>query len=160
MDVNERNDLINAGWKDEGTGWYSDEHKSVPLYREYNPNAVTGTHNYTTDKAEHDKLVSLGWRDEGIGWYGITPSDSKYKPGDIVLLGSYEQDNDLSNGAEPIEWQVLKTGTHSSFQNIFLITRVIMKSKGISPGRTARYGHGSIMISTIPHSQPPARKGF
>ena len=29
------------------------------------------------------------------------------KAGDTVILGSYEQDNDPGNGAEPIEWQVL-----------------------------------------------------
>ncbi|MDE6744175.1 MAG: hypothetical protein K2J95_09880 [Lachnospiraceae bacterium] len=28
--------------------------------------------------------------------------------GDIVLFGSYEQDNDIENGAEPIAWQVLE----------------------------------------------------
>lgn len=28
--------------------------------------------------------------------------------GDIVLFGSYEQDNDIGNGAEPIAWQVLE----------------------------------------------------
>ena len=49
---------------------YSDDAKSVPLYREYNPNAKTGTHNYTTKKSEHDFLVKNGWKNEGIGWYG------------------------------------------------------------------------------------------
>ena len=29
------------------------------------------------------------------------------KPGDIVIFGSYEQDNDESNGTEDIEWLVL-----------------------------------------------------
>ena len=105
----ERQSCIKAGWRDEKIGWYSDDKKSVPLYREYNPFEVVGTHNYTTSKAEHDNLVSIGWKDEGIGWYGVTPPESKYNPGDIVILGSYEQDNDLSNGAEPIEWQVLGT---------------------------------------------------
>ena len=107
----ERQMCIDAGWKDENIGWYSDDEKSVPLYREYNPNATTGTHNYTSNKSEHDNLVSLGWADEGIGWYGITPSetDPEYVTGDTVILGPYEQDNDLSNGAEPIEWQVVGT---------------------------------------------------
>ena len=31
------------------------------------------------------------------------------KVGDLVYFGSYEQDNDLENGAEPIEWIVLST---------------------------------------------------
>ncbi|MBP0983290.1 MAG: toll/interleukin-1 receptor domain-containing protein [Oscillospiraceae bacterium] len=30
------------------------------------------------------------------------------EPGDIITFGSYEQDNNLSNGAEPIEWVVLE----------------------------------------------------
>ena len=29
-------------------------------------------------------------------------------PGEIVTFGRYEQDNDSSNGAEPVEWQVLE----------------------------------------------------
>ena len=29
------------------------------------------------------------------------------KKGDVVRFGSYEQDNDLSNGSETLEWQVL-----------------------------------------------------
>lgn len=32
---------------------------------------------------------------------------SKAQVGDMVLFGSYEQDNDISNGAEAIEWLVL-----------------------------------------------------
>ena len=29
-------------------------------------------------------------------------------PGDVVTFGRYEQDDDSSNGAEPVEWQVLE----------------------------------------------------
>ncbi len=36
-----------------------------------------------------------------------TPGLADLKPGDIFLYGVYEQDNDLSNGKEPIEWVVL-----------------------------------------------------
>jgi hypothetical protein len=43
----------------------------VPLYRQYNPYAVSGSHNYTTNKKENDALVKIGWIEEGIGWYGI-----------------------------------------------------------------------------------------
>lgn len=32
---------------------------------------------------------------------------SKYKVGDIITLGSYEQDNDTSNGKEKIDWIIL-----------------------------------------------------
>ena len=74
----ERDHLVSVGWKDEGVGWYSDDAKGVPLYRQFNPNVDpsaprnnSGSHNYTTSKAENDHLVSLGWRAEGIGWYGV-----------------------------------------------------------------------------------------
>lgn len=62
--------LRGVGWSYEGVGWYSDDARAVPLYRDYNPNAFANNHHYTTSAAERDWLESLGWRDEGIGWYG------------------------------------------------------------------------------------------
>ncbi len=59
------------GWNDEGVGWFSDEAHGTPLYRQYNPYATVGTHNYTTSRDENDMLVSIGWNAEGIGWYGV-----------------------------------------------------------------------------------------
>ena len=38
---------------------------------------------------------------------GETSSDGEFKAGDIITFGTYEQDNDSSNGAEPVEWLVL-----------------------------------------------------
>ena len=74
----ERDMLVRAGWRYEGVGWYSDDAKGTPLYRQFNPNVNpaaprnnSGSHNYTTSRAEHDHLVSVGWRGEGIGWYGM-----------------------------------------------------------------------------------------
>ncbi|MDO4538298.1 MAG: hypothetical protein Q4B54_09070 [Coriobacteriales bacterium] len=37
----------------------------------YNPNAKTGSHNYTKSAGERDGLIKLGWNNEGIGWYAI-----------------------------------------------------------------------------------------
>lgn len=37
------------------------------------------------------------------------------EPGTIVLFGSYEQDHDLTNGTEPIEWIVLDTDETTGF---------------------------------------------
>ena len=62
--------LIKAGWKYEGIGWFSDSSEGQVLYRLYNPNAVAGAHHYTTSASERDKLISLGWRYEGTAWYG------------------------------------------------------------------------------------------
>ena len=37
----------------------------------------------------------------------ILSAAAALKPGDSFTFGSYEQDNDPDNGAEPVEWQVL-----------------------------------------------------
>ncbi|WP_019893742.1 hypothetical protein [Allobaculum stercoricanis] len=72
-DQNEVNVLQSVGWKLEGVGWYSADasQQSVPIYRQYNPNAKTGSHNYTSDANENKQLGQLGWKLEGIGWYGL-----------------------------------------------------------------------------------------
>ena len=114
-DAGEKDDLINRGWRDEGIAWYSDDKKSVSIYRDCNPNVNVGTHNYTASKSEHDNLVLLGWKDEGIGWYGL----------DTVILGTYEQDNDPSNGPEPIEWQVV--GIRNG--HILLLSKYVLDCK-------------------------------
>ena len=49
----------------------ADDQQRVPLYRQYNPNAAAGSHNYTTSIDEHWQLVGIGWQDEGISWYGL-----------------------------------------------------------------------------------------
>ena len=110
MDEDKRDGFIAEGWSDEGIGWYSDEIETIPVFGLYNKNALqAGAYHFTADESERDSLIELGWTDEGIGWYGVTPAESEYVPGDTVILGSYEQDNDLSNGPEPIEWQVIGT---------------------------------------------------
>jgi hypothetical protein len=67
----ERDTLVSLGWNFEGVGWYSDVNHTVPLYRQYNPNAFACNHNYTTSKEENDWLATIGWNAEGISWYGI-----------------------------------------------------------------------------------------
>ncbi|WP_289183396.1 hypothetical protein [uncultured Dubosiella sp.] len=67
QNVEERDGLINVGWRYENISWIAPLRSSVPVYRLYNPNA--GDHHYTIDKEERDHLISVGWRDENIGWY-------------------------------------------------------------------------------------------
>ena len=63
---------MKVGWRYEGIGWYSAENAGrAPLYRQYNPNATAGTHNFTLSIAERDNLVRLGWHDEGTAWYAV-----------------------------------------------------------------------------------------
>lgn len=37
----------------------------------------------------------------------VFPAFAQVETGDVITFGHYEQDNDISNGAEPIEWLVL-----------------------------------------------------
>ncbi len=74
MDLNEYMTLALQGWQQEGVGWYSDPNETVPVYRQFAPSLVTGTHNYTTDANERAVNAASGaWLDEGIGWYGVNP---------------------------------------------------------------------------------------
>lgn len=43
---------------------------------------------------------------------------SKLNIGDYVLFGSYEQDNDTTNGAEPIEWQVVDIDNDKAWMRV------------------------------------------
>ena len=54
------------------------------------------------------------------------PSSPYQIKGSVVTLGSYEQDNDANNGAEPIEWQVLEYDGESG--TALLITRYLVDS--------------------------------
>ncbi len=71
MNISERDMLVRVGWVDEGIGWRSDPACSVPVWREYNPNARAGAHNFTSSRNEHLTLVRKGWHGEGIAWYGL-----------------------------------------------------------------------------------------
>lgn len=78
----ERENLVKAGWADEGISWYAPKTSKTPVYRLYNPN--TGDHHYTTKAGERDVLVKAGWKYEGIGWYSDdnqgTPIYRQYNP--------------------------------------------------------------------------------
>ena len=63
-------------------------------------------------KAAYMLLDGLSYKDSAEKLLSIKPQYYKFllknsKVGDIVFLGSYEQDNDTSNGKEDIEWLVL-----------------------------------------------------
>lgn len=74
MFVSEKDMLVSKGWRYEGIGWYSadpNDASSIPVLREYNPNAFANNHNYTKNVEEHNMLMSKGWKDEGKAWYAI-----------------------------------------------------------------------------------------
>ncbi|MDO4539176.1 MAG: hypothetical protein Q4B54_13510, partial [Coriobacteriales bacterium] len=68
LSVGERDLLVAAGWKYEGTAFKPAAASSTPVYRLYNP---YGGHHYTASVGERDLLVLAGWHDEGVGWYGL-----------------------------------------------------------------------------------------
>ena len=58
----------------------------------------------TTTVSDWEDPGKTDWEDVGTGY---APQLASASAGSVVLFGRYEQDNDLSNGAEPIAWQVL-----------------------------------------------------
>lgn len=52
-------------------------------------------------------LEKMGMGDDSMSWEEVHISD--LEPYDIFRFGTYEQDNDLSNGPEKIEWIVLES---------------------------------------------------
>lgn len=62
----EKNNLVQVGWADEGLGWRAPS-SGDRVYRLYNRNE--GDHHYTLDTGERDWLIGLGWEDEGTGWF-------------------------------------------------------------------------------------------
>jgi hypothetical protein len=54
-----------------------------------------------------------------------TPEPADLKPGDSFLFGVYEQDNDLSNGKEPIEWKVLS----NEAGELFIVSKYALEVK-------------------------------
>ena len=71
--IEERDNLVAAGWSYEGVAWNAPVYVGDPVYRVFNPNS--GDHHYTMSAEERDWLVSLGWNYEGVAWNSASPSD-------------------------------------------------------------------------------------
>ena len=54
-------------------------------------------------------VMVTGCGAQGNANSNVTTPQNTDRVGEIIQFGSYEQDNDLSNGAEPIEWEVVGT---------------------------------------------------
>ena len=117
-DAKEKKGLVDAGWKDEGTGWYAPASGS-PVYRLYNKNA--GDHHYTLSQKEKDSLIKAGWKAEGIGWYSESDKGTKLyraynknaKAGSHNYTLSSEEQNMLVKAgwkAEGIAWYGMQPG--------------------------------------------------
>lgn len=67
-DENETANLMRHGWKNDFIGFPTAGQDGVPVYRVYNPNAISGAHYFTLNIKERDHLVHLGWQDEGVAF--------------------------------------------------------------------------------------------
>lgn len=72
--IEERTNLVNAGWIFEGNGWEAPLEGGYPVYRLYNLNA--GDHHYTTSAEEKNDLIAVGWQYEGIAWNSASPDNA------------------------------------------------------------------------------------
>ncbi len=76
-------------------------------------------------EAAYPLLHGINYQDSAQKFEEITPHYykkviSNAKPGMQLFFGAYEQDNDTSNGKEPIEWIVLEK---DSSDNIFVVSK-------------------------------------
>ena len=71
--IEERDNLVRAGWQYEGVAWNAPTQTGDPVYRLFNPN--NGDHHYTMSAEERDNLVAVGWRYEGVCWNSASPEN-------------------------------------------------------------------------------------
>lgn len=103
-DNNEKNSLIQAGWRYEGVSWNAPQ-SGDPVYRMYNPNA--GDHHYTLNTSERDKLKQAGWRYEGISWYsgGTQPLYRLYNPNAKTGTHHYTMNTNERDHLRQVGWR-------------------------------------------------------
>ena len=106
-DPSERDDLVAAGWTDEGIGWYAPA-TGDPVYRLYNKWAPGGDHHYTMDVEEYEYLCSVGWTGEGIGWYSdpnqTVPVYREYNPYEQAHNHNYTPDRAEHDNLVSLGW--------------------------------------------------------
>ena len=76
MSKYEAQSLVNKGWRWDNNGkaaFYSGG--SVNLYVAYNPNANSGSHNYTINSYEQNSLLGKGWKYGKVAWKTMGASD-------------------------------------------------------------------------------------
>ena len=99
--IEERQNLINAGWKYEGVGFTFPLTTGKPVHRLYDP--ITGEHLYTMDENEKNMLLARGWNYEGIafnsGFENEVPQHRLHNPnatrGAYHFTASIEERDDL-----------------------------------------------------------------
>ncbi|WP_438905829.1 hypothetical protein [Enterococcus sp. AZ150] len=132
MNGNEKNNLVSVGWKYEGIGWYSDQSKSVPLYRTYNPNAKAGSHHYSKTKSEIDNLTKIGWKYEGISWYGINEQTSPVGKYTVWYTANKESQYDIKMGEKVFDTEEEAIAWIDNYADNLLMQGISASNYGIS----------------------------
>ena len=76
---------------------------------------------------------------------GVCAASAETLPevGSEITFGHYEQDEDLTNGQEPIEWIVLDVDEEN--QKAFLLSKYCLETKGVYPERVPMYWGASTL---------------
>lgn len=105
--LNERDQVIAAGWQYENIGWNAPVKSNTPVYRLYNKNG--GEHHYTMDPEEKDRLMQAGWSDEGIGWYSddaeTVPLYREYNPNAFANNHNYTVSKEENSNLLSLGWK-------------------------------------------------------
>ncbi len=104
--IEERTNLVNAGWNWEGNGWEAPVSGGYPVYRLYNPNA--GDHHYTNSDEEKSNLIAVGWNYEGIAWNSAYPNNKPlyrlYNPNAQSGSHHYTMSEEEKANLEAVGW--------------------------------------------------------
>ena len=89
--IEERDNLVAAGWHYEGEAWSAPVYLGDPVYRYYNPNS--GDHHYTMSLEEGRMIEAAGWIYEGVAWNSASPEDIPiyrlYNPNAVTGIHHY-----------------------------------------------------------------------
>lgn len=111
----ERDYLVNVGWRSEGVGWVAPTISMAPVYRLYNPNA--GDHHYTLDANERNDLQKYGWRYEGISFYSdefqTIPLYRQYNPNAVAGAHNFTTDKYENDYLIAVGWHPEKIGWYA-----------------------------------------------
>ena len=84
------------------------------------PAEEAGSEGAAIEEASIENTLAAREEDESAA-----PTAPAFEAGDYIFFGSYEQDNDLENGPEPIEWEVMKIEDGKAF----LLSKYVLDSR-------------------------------
>ncbi|MBR1862393.1 MAG: hypothetical protein IJ796_11160 [Lachnospiraceae bacterium] len=89
------------------------------------PAEAAGSEGVAADETLAENPIIAGEADESAAGESAALTAPAFEAGDYIFFGSYEQDNDLENGPEPIEWEVMKIEDGKAF----LLSKYVLDSR-------------------------------